>query len=58
MNKVERLFKIIDYLSAGDFVTAEELAIITNTSKRNIYRDIRELETVGYYFHTEKKAIY
>lgn len=56
MNKVERLFKIIDYLSAGDFVTAEELAIITNTSKRNIYRDIRELETVGYYFHTEKKG--
>lgn len=56
MNKVERLFKIIDYLSAGDFVTAEELALITKTSKRNIYRDIRELETVGFYFHTEKKG--
>lgn len=56
MNKVERLFKIIDYLSAGDFVTAEELALITKTSKRNIYRDIRELETVGFYFRTEKKG--
>jgi len=56
MNKVERLFKIIDYLSAGDFVTAEELSLITKTSKRNIYRDIRELEAVGFYFHTEKKG--
>lgn len=56
MNKVERLFKIIDYLSSSNFVTAEELAITTNTSKRNIYRDIRELERVGYYFHSEKKG--
>lgn len=56
MNKVERLFKIIDYLNAGNYVTAEELAHLTKTSKRNIYRDMRELETVGFYFHTEKKG--
>ncbi|WP_445492592.1 helix-turn-helix transcriptional regulator [Niallia sp. 03133] len=56
MNKVERLFKIIDYLSVGDFVNAKELAHITKTSIRNIYRDISELEKVGFYFHSEKKG--
>ncbi|MFT8319766.1 MAG: transcriptional regulator [Bacillus sp. (in: firmicutes)] len=57
MNKVERLFKIIDYLSStGDFVTAKELAEVTETSIRNVYRDISELEKVGFYFHSEKKG--
>ncbi|WP_374724387.1 helix-turn-helix transcriptional regulator [Calidifontibacillus erzurumensis] len=56
--KVERLFYIINYLNNHENATAKELAVNCNTSIRNIYRDIRELENLGFYITNEGKNGY
>lgn len=58
IQKVERLFYIINYLNNHETVTAEELAKDCKTSVRNIYRDMKELENLGFYYTNEGKKGY
>lgn len=57
-NKSERLFLIINYLSNHDTATASELAEYCQVSVRSIYRDIKTLQDIGYYFIIEGKNGY
>lgn len=58
LQKSERLFYIVKYLDNYDTATAEELAKRCKTSVRSIYRDIKTLESLGYYIITEGKKGY
>ncbi|WP_096439367.1 helix-turn-helix transcriptional regulator [Alteribacter populi] len=51
--RVERLFYILQYLSNHETATAKELADHCQTSTRSIYRDMRQLEELGFYFNNE-----
>ncbi len=56
--KVERLFYIIKYLDNHDTVTAGEIAKHCQTSVRSIYRDMKVLEELGFYFTNEGRHGY
>lgn len=56
--KSERLFYIVNYLDNHDTATAAELAKQCQTSVRSIYRDMRQLEEIGYYYINEGKKGY
>jgi len=56
--KAERLFYIIKYLDNHETATAAELAKHCQTSVRSIYRDMRVLEEIGYYYINEGKKGY
>lgn len=56
--KAERLFYIINYLDNHETATATELAKHCQTSVRSIYRDMRVLEDIGYYYTNEGKKGY
>ncbi|WP_027416715.1 helix-turn-helix transcriptional regulator [Aneurinibacillus terranovensis] len=58
MQKVERLFYIIKYLNNHETSTAEELAKDCQTSVRSIYRDMKDLESLGFYYTNEGKKGY
>lgn len=58
VNKAERLFSILKYLSSHEYATATELAKLCKTSKRTIYRDMRVLEEIGVTIITEGKRGY
>ncbi|RSK53987.1 helix-turn-helix transcriptional regulator [Bacillus canaveralius] len=58
IQKVERLFYIITYLNNHASVTAEELAKNCQTSVRSIYRDMKVLEGIGFYYTSEGKKGY
>lgn len=53
MNQIERLFFIVTYLTNHEFANAGTLAELCNTSTRTIYRDIKKLEEVGFYFEID-----
>ncbi|WP_019153454.1 helix-turn-helix transcriptional regulator [Robertmurraya massiliosenegalensis] len=56
--KAERLFYIVNYLDNHETVTAAELARHCQTSIRSIYRDMRVLEEIGYYYTNEGRQGY
>lgn len=56
--KVERLFFILQYLSNHEYATAQELANHCRTSKRSIYRDMRNLEEQGFFITTDPNKGY
>lgn len=58
LQKAERLFYIVNYLDNHETATAKELANHCQTSIRSIYRDMKDLEEIGYYFTTEGKRGY
>ncbi|MBM7095032.1 MULTISPECIES: helix-turn-helix transcriptional regulator [Alteribacter] len=47
LERVERLFYILQYLTNHEYATANELAEHCNTSVRSIYRDIKKLVDLG-----------
>lgn len=58
MNQIERLFFIVTYLTNHEFAKARTLAELCNTSTRTIYRDIKKLEEVGFYFVVDSQYGY
>lgn len=47
MRRADRLFELVQVLKRKRVVTAEELALALEVSKRTIYRDIRDLQATG-----------
>lgn len=58
LDQIERLFFIINYLTNHEYATARDLAELCNTSQRTIYRDMKKLEEVGFYFDIDYKYGY
>jgi len=50
-HKVGRVVEILATLQSGRNYTASELAKIFGTSRRTIYRDLKELEAIGVSYH-------
>ena len=50
-HKVSRVVEILATLQSGRNYTASELAKIFGTSRRTIYRDLKELEAIGVSYH-------
>lgn len=58
LQKVERIFTILNLLRERDTITASELAEYCGTTQRTIYRDMALLEKVGVHYVTEGKNGY
>ncbi|QDI92133.1 transcriptional regulator [Salicibibacter halophilus] len=56
--KTERLFSILTLLRDNTTVTARELAEYCHTTVRTIYRDMKEIDALGYQYITEGKLGY
>jgi predicted DNA-binding transcriptional regulator YafY len=48
MSRVERLFRLVDFLRGRGVVTAAEIADEFGVSPRTVYRDMRELAFIGF----------
>lgn len=58
VQKAERLFYIIKYLDNHETATAGELAKHCQTSPRSIYRDMKDLDNIGFYIINEGRKGY
>lgn len=58
LNHIERLFYIVNYLTNHEYASSKTLADLCHASQRTIYRDIKKLEEVGFYFHVDPKYGY
>lgn len=58
LDYVERLFYIVSYLTNHEYASSKKLAELCHTSKRTIFRDIKKLEEVGFYFYVDTKYGY
>jgi predicted DNA-binding transcriptional regulator YafY len=47
MRRADRLFRIVQFLRVGRFITASRLAEKLQVSERTIYRDVRDLQLSG-----------
>ncbi len=55
---VERLFYIVNYLTNHEFASSKKLAELCHISQRTIFRDMKKLEEVGFYFNVDSKYGY
>lgn len=55
-NRVSRIVQILTTLQAGKPCTADELAETFSTSRRTIFRDLKELQLIGIPYHYDNKT--
>ena len=54
--KVSRIVKILMALQSGKAYSTADLAKLFGTSKRTIFRDLKELQAIGVPYHYDYKA--
>jgi len=56
LGRVGRVVKILTTLQAGESYTANDLSKIIATSRRTVFRDLRELRAIGVPYHYDPKT--
>lgn len=55
-SRISRVVRLLTALQAGKNYTANDLAKILKTSRRTIFRDLKELQTIGVPYHFDSKT--
>ena len=54
-NRISRVVRILTALQSGERLTADDLAKMFNTSRRTIFRDLKELQSIGVPYEFDQK---
>jgi predicted DNA-binding transcriptional regulator YafY len=57
-NRINRVIQILTTLQAGESCTVDDLSEMFGTSRRTIFRDLKELQAIGVSYHFGKKTGY
>jgi predicted DNA-binding transcriptional regulator YafY len=55
-SKINRIIQILTTLQAGESYTASDLSEMFGTSRRTIFRDLKELQAIGVPYHYDAKT--
>ena len=55
-NRINRVIQILTTLQAGESCTVSELSEMFGTSRRTIFRDLKELQAIGVPYHYDSKT--
>lgn len=55
-SRINRVIQILTTLQAGKSRTVDDLSEMLGTSRRTVYRDLKELQAIGVSYHFDKKT--